>query len=81
MKANCNHAWFRIHPALLTGFTLWGNAFAGNPLELGLNLRTADPSAPVWPDGKMYLYTAHDEECRVATTAGVSGIRRRNSCI
>ena len=36
----------------------------GNPLQLGQNLRTADPSAHVWPDGRVYLYTSHDEECQ-----------------
>lgn len=37
---------------------------AGNPLDLGHKLHTADPSGHVWPDGKMYLYTSHDEECQ-----------------
>jgi beta-xylosidase len=40
------------------------NCFAQNPLKLGDNLRTADPSGHVWNDGKMYLYTSHDEECQ-----------------
>ncbi|WP_448212952.1 family 43 glycosylhydrolase [Colwellia sp. MEBiC06753] len=35
-----------------------------NPLMLGKGLRTADPSAHVWPDGKLYLYTSHDQECQ-----------------
>ena len=38
---------------------------AQNPLNLGHELRTADPSGHVWSDGKMYLYTSHDEECQV----------------
>lgn len=38
--------------------------WAQNPLSLGVNLRTADPSAHVWPDGRVYLYTSHDEECQ-----------------
>lgn len=37
---------------------------AQNPLALGKGLRTADPSAHVWPDGRMWLYTSHDEECQ-----------------
>lgn len=39
-------------------------ALAQNPLNLGSNIRTADPSGHVWADGKMYLYTSHDEECQ-----------------
>src|SRR5688500_4978764 len=38
--------------------------WAQNPLDLGSNLRTADPSAHVWPDGRIYLYTSHDQECQ-----------------
>lgn len=37
---------------------------AQNPLNFGSNIRTADPSGHVWADGKMYLYTSHDEECQ-----------------
>lgn len=40
------------------------NCPAANPLDLGAGPRTADPSGHVWPDGKMYLYTSHDEECQ-----------------
>lgn len=46
---------------------LWlvsGAALAGNPLPLGEQLRVADPSAHVWPDGRLYLYTSHDLECQ-----------------
>ena len=39
-------------------------AFAQNPLPLGEGLRTADPSAHVWEDGRLYLYTSHDMECQ-----------------
>ena len=39
-------------------------AQAQNPLALGKDLRTADPSGHVWPDGRMWLYTSHDEECQ-----------------
>lgn len=39
-------------------------AHAQNPLNFGSDIRTADPSAHVWQDGKMYLYTSHDEECQ-----------------
>lgn len=38
--------------------------FAQNPLDFGSKIRTADPSGHVWSDGKMYLYTSHDEECQ-----------------
>lgn len=38
--------------------------FSQNPLNFGSNIRTADPSGHVWADGKMYLYTSHDEECQ-----------------
>lgn len=37
---------------------------AQNPLNFGNNIRTADPSAHMWKDGKMYLYTSHDQECQ-----------------
>lgn len=39
-------------------------SFSQNPLNFGSNIRTADPSAHVWKDGRMYLYTSHDEECQ-----------------
>jgi beta-xylosidase len=38
--------------------------FAQNPLDFGSDIRTADPSAHVWSDGRIYLYTSHDEECQ-----------------
>lgn len=38
--------------------------FAGNPLDFGSNIKTADPSAHVWADGRIYVYTSHDEECQ-----------------
>lgn len=37
---------------------------AQNPLDFGSNILTADPSGHVWPDGKMYLYTSHDQDCQ-----------------
>ncbi|MCP8899652.1 family 43 glycosylhydrolase [Gilvimarinus xylanilyticus] len=40
------------------------SATQGNPLQMGDNLRVADPSAYVWGDGKMYVYTSHDLECQ-----------------
>ncbi len=45
---------------ILSSFTV----LAGNPLNFGSNIKTADPSGHVWQDGKMYLYTSHDEECQ-----------------
>lgn len=38
--------------------------YSQNPLKLGGNIKTADPSGHVWKDGRMYLYTSHDEECQ-----------------
>jgi len=38
--------------------------FAQNPLNFGSNILTADPSGHVWADGKMYVYTSHDEDCQ-----------------
>ena len=40
------------------------HCFAQNPLKLGSDIKTADPSGHVWADGKMYLYTSHDQECQ-----------------
>lgn len=37
---------------------------AQNPLNFGSNIRTADPSAHVWKDGRIYVYTSHDQECQ-----------------
>ena len=37
---------------------------AQNPLDFGSNIRSADPSAHVWKDGKIYIYASHDEECQ-----------------
>ncbi|SHO54327.1 family 43 glycosylhydrolase [Vibrio quintilis] len=37
---------------------------AQNPLDFGSDILTADPSGHVWNDGKMYLYTSHDEKCQ-----------------
>jgi beta-xylosidase len=48
----------------LTALLAAAACHAQNPLALGSNLRTADPSAHVWPDGRMWLYTSHDEECQ-----------------
>lgn len=38
--------------------------FSQNPLNFGSNIKTADPSAHVWKDGKIYIYASHDEECQ-----------------
>jgi beta-xylosidase len=38
--------------------------FAQNPLNFGSNIRTADPSAHVWEDGRLYTYASHDIECQ-----------------
>lgn len=50
--------------ALLSLLLGTGAAQAQNPLDFGSDIKTADPSAHVWEDGKMYLYTSHDEECQ-----------------
>ena len=39
-------------------------AFGQNPLNFGSDIRTADPSAHVWKDGRPYIYASHDEECQ-----------------
>lgn len=39
-------------------------SMAQNPLNFGSKIKTADPSAHVWKDGRMYLYTSHDQECQ-----------------
>jgi beta-xylosidase len=39
-------------------------AFSQNPLNFGSYIRTADPSAHVWQDGRLYIYASHDEECQ-----------------
>jgi len=47
--------------------TLWllsSHCVAQNPLNFGSDILTADPSGHVWADGKMYLYTSHDEMCQ-----------------
>lgn len=49
--------------ALLFSFSA-STSVAQNPLNFGNNIKTADPSGHVWADGKMYLYTSHDEECQ-----------------
>ena len=48
-----------IYLLLVTSF-----CFSQNPLYFGSNIKTADPSGHVWKDGKMYIYTSHDEECQ-----------------
>lgn len=50
----------------LTTFLLLtiSEAYAQNPLNFGSDILTADPSAHVWKDGKIYLYTSHDELCQ-----------------
>ncbi|MDQ8204481.1 family 43 glycosylhydrolase [Pelagicoccus sp. SDUM812003] len=40
------------------------DCLAENPLDFGSDILTADPSGHVWADGKLYLYTSHDEECQ-----------------
>lgn len=49
---------------LICSALLANTCFASNPLDFGSNIRTADPSAHVWQDGRIYLYTSHDEECQ-----------------
>lgn len=39
-------------------------AFSQNPLDFGSDIRTADPSAHVWKDGRLYIYASHDEACQ-----------------
>nr|WP_288837655.1 family 43 glycosylhydrolase [uncultured Flavobacterium sp.] len=51
-----------VVPLLIT--ILSTNSYSQNPLNFGSKIFTADPSAHVWKDGKMYVYTSHDEECQ-----------------
>lgn len=57
----CRFASKTVMIALLSSAA---TSFAQNPLDFGGVIRTADPSGHVWPDGKMYLYTSHDQECQ-----------------
>lgn len=50
---------------ILINLCLINNCFAANPLNLGAHIRTADPSGHVWQDGRMYIYTSHDQECQL----------------
>jgi beta-xylosidase len=61
---NAKNSFSRCSLAMIFLTCLSVAACAGNPLKLGENLLTADPSGYVWGDGKMYLYTSHDEECQ-----------------
>lgn len=45
-------------------FLISANSFSQNPLDFGSDIKTADPSAHVWEDGKIYVYTSHDIECQ-----------------
>jgi beta-xylosidase len=45
-------------------FSLFQICLSQNPLHFGSNIKTADPSAHVWKDGRLYLYTSHDVECQ-----------------
>jgi beta-xylosidase len=38
--------------------------YGSNPLNFGSEILTADPSAHVWADGRLYLYVSHDELCQ-----------------
>lgn len=53
-----------IATPLLFSLLSTNNGFSQNPLNFGSKTFTADPSAHVWKDGKMYVYTSHDEECQ-----------------
>ncbi len=37
---------------------------AQNPLDFGSNIKSADPSAHVWKDGRLYIYASHDQDCQ-----------------
>lgn len=55
---------FSINSMLIYLLLITSNCFSQNPLNFGSDILTADPSGHVWKDGKMYLYTSHDEECQ-----------------
>ena len=50
--------------AILLSLLFTAPVFAQNPLDFGSDIRTADPSAHVWADGRLYIYASHDEECQ-----------------
>jgi len=56
--------FFSIRSMLLSLLLFTSTCFSQNPLNFGSDIKTADPSGHVWEDGKMYLYTSHDEECQ-----------------
>lgn len=55
---------FSILIILLLSVLITNTSHSQNPLNFGSKIFTADPSAHVWKDGKMYVYTSHDEECQ-----------------
>lgn len=55
---------FSILIILLLSVLITNTSYSQNPLNFGGKIFTADPSAHVWKDGKMYVYTSHDEECQ-----------------
>ncbi|MFG6442997.1 family 43 glycosylhydrolase [Roseateles sp. LKC17W] len=54
----------KLWSVVLAALLVATSAQSQNPLKLGQDLRTADPSAHVWKDGRLWLYTSYDEECQ-----------------
>jgi beta-xylosidase len=57
-------SFFRITTVLILTVLVTSACSSNNPLNLGSKMRTADPSGHVWADGRVYLYTSHDQECQ-----------------
>ncbi|PKB00378.1 glycosyl hydrolase family 43 [Flavobacteriaceae bacterium MAR_2009_75] len=56
---NCKQLLFTACLALTTTVGL-----SQNPLNFGEGMLSADPSAHVWEDGRLYVYASHDEPCQ-----------------
>ncbi|NVK25237.1 MAG: family 43 glycosylhydrolase [Gammaproteobacteria bacterium] len=54
----------RLKTLLTLSCLLFGGKVHANILKLDKGLRTADPSARAWQDGKVTIYTSHDLECQ-----------------
>lgn len=54
----------RFSSLILPWVFILSNYVVANPLPFGERIRTADPSAHVWNDGRLYLYVSHDMECQ-----------------
>lgn len=53
-----------FHLTLIYALLSVSFCFSQNPLNFGSKIRSADPSAHVWKDGRLYIYASHDQECQ-----------------